>query len=467
MHKYFLLVALGISAIPSYAAIATNYSPLDYLPKGSRAGLTIQIPGGDTPLAVNTDQLFPPASTLKLVTALAAKLELGDHFRFKTRIERSGNDLIFRFSGDPTLTSNDLESLIKQIKKAGITHIKGDIWLNNSAFTGYERAVGWPWDILGVCYSAPASAITLDNNCVQASIYTQNNGKTRVYVPEHQPIRVETEAITVTREGQKSRQCDLDLITFDGNEYLLSGCLVEREKPLPLKFAVQETHAYTSAVLRRLLKKHGIKFNGDIELSHRHEGKVLATHSSVALPVLLDNMLKHSNNLIADNLTKSIGARFSHHPGSFKNGTEAIKQILLTKAGIDLSRAQIADGSGLSRNNRVTASDMIKVLEYIWKHDNQLKLLAMLPKAGESGTLRYRKSMRNEPIKGHLLAKSGSLYGSYNMAGYSVDDSGSPKALFVQFVTDYYPKKKDGAKNTTPPIFQFEKAFYKDVITQK
>ncbi len=465
MRIIFSLLFFCISALPGYAATATHYSPLDYLPRGSRAGLSVRTPDGATPLSLNADQMFPPASTLKLLTALAAKLELGDRFRFETQAELSGDDLILRFSGDPTLTSEHLTELIRQIKTAGINQIRGDIWLDNSAFSGYERGVGWPWDILGVCYSAPASAITLDKNCVQASIYTQNNGTTRVYVPEHQPIHVETEAISVTEQGQESRQCDLELITFDSNEYLLSGCLVQRERPLPLKFAVQETHAYAAAVIRVLLNNHGIRFNGEIELTRQPEGRVIARHLSAPLPELLDEMLKHSDNLIADNLTKTLGAKFYLQPGSFNNGTEAIKQILFAKAGIDLTHAQLADGSGLSRNNRITATNMVQVLDYIWKHDKQLNLLAMLPTAGESGTLKYRRSMRTEPVRGHLLAKSGSLYGSYNMAGYSIDASGKPRALFVQFVTDYYPEqKKDDANDTIPPIFQFEQAFYSDVI---
>ncbi|MGT0150760.1 D-alanyl-D-alanine carboxypeptidase [Vibrio metschnikovii] len=61
--------------------------------------------------------------------------------------------------------------------------MSGDIWLDISQFSGYQRAVGWPWDSLGVCYSAPVSAVNLDGNCIQASIYTQDNGSTRVYVP--------------------------------------------------------------------------------------------------------------------------------------------------------------------------------------------------------------------------------------------------------------------------------------------
>ena len=89
---------------------------------------------------------------LKVVTALAAKLELADDFKFETRLEQFGNNWVVRFSGDPTLQTDDLKALFTTAHSKGLKRIKGDIWLDNSAFTGYDRAVGWPWDILGVCY---------------------------------------------------------------------------------------------------------------------------------------------------------------------------------------------------------------------------------------------------------------------------------------------------------------------------
>ncbi len=170
-------------------------------------------------------------------------------------------------------------------------------------------------------------------------------------------------------------------------------------------------------------------------------------------------MLKKSNNLIADNLTKTMGKRFFVQAGSFTNGTEAIKQIIYSKTNINLNDAQLADGSGLSRNNRMTVSDMSQVLNYIWKNDKELDLLQLLPIAGESGTLKYRQSMRKAPIKGQLQAKSGSLYGSYNMAGYMLDKTGQPKGTFVQFITDYYIDKRESDASITPPIFQFKSTF--------
>ncbi len=399
---------------------------------------------------------------------MAAKLELGNGFTFRTTLESSNSDAVFTFSGDPTLVTQDLKTMLTRAKKNGLNRINGDLWLDNSAFTGYNRAVGWPWDILGVCYSAPASAVTLNENCVQASIYTQKNGTTRVYVPEHQPINVATSAQTVSKSVQKSRHCDLELIANPNNQYQLTGCLVDRgDKPLPLKFAVQDPEGYTSQKVEKLLKQVGVSLKGKIRVGKAPEKsrKLLAVHKSKPLPQLLDEMLKRSDNLIADTLTKTLGAKFFVQPGSFTNGTEAIKQIIFSNTGIDIRNARLEDGSGLSRNNRISAKSMAAILRYIWQHEQELNLIAIMPKSGESGTLQYRQSMRKAPIKGQLIAKSGSLYGTYNMAGYGLDKNGKPNTLFVQFVSDYFPEKRDDNKPVVAPITRFEKLFYQDIVS--
>lgn len=444
------------------------YTPLDKLPDGSSTSIILEsLSGNSNEMNTDTDGFYPPASTLKLVTALAAKLELGDDFHYTTNIARSNEDVVISFSGDPTLQREHLKSLLSQYAKSQSKTIKGNLYLDNSAYTGYQRAVGWPWDILGVCYSAPSSAMTLDSNCAQASIYTKDNGSTRVYIPAHYPIDVTTTAATVTRSGQKATQCDLELITTPDNAYKLSGCLVERKKPLPLKFAIQNPELYTYQVVTSLLKELKIQIKGDVIVSKKAKADkttLVASHHSEKLPELLDIMLKKSDNLIADNLTKTLGATFYVQPGSFNNGTEAIKQILLTKANIDLSKAQLVDGSGLSRNNRMTSQTMAQVLRYIWDNDQQLNLIDAMPTSGTNGTLKYRQSMRKAPIQGNIIAKSGSLYGSYNMAGYGLDKAGNPNSLFVQFVRDYFPEEQDPDKPIEAPITQFERVFYTDVV---
>ncbi|MDF2154978.1 serine-type D-Ala-D-Ala carboxypeptidase [Vibrio sp. CAU 1672] len=460
--RWLLLLLSGFSPL-------THAAPYqDVLPEGARVSLIAEKLSDHSALQDihPNGQYFPPASTLKVITALAAKLELGDEFSFETQLTRSGQDAVIRFSGDPTLTTADLKALLTQAKQAGLRNIEGDLWLDNSAFSGYDRAVGWPWDVLGVCYSAPASAITLDENCVQASLYSEETGATRVYVPPHHPVKVLTHAVTVSKAMQKSRHCDLDLIARPDNNYELQGCLVERDRPLPLKFAVQDPERYTRDKIAELLPQLGIPLKGNLRIGQAptQVEELMATHHSAQLPTLLDEMLKRSDNLIADTLTKALGQKFFIQSGSFRNGTEAIKQIIFAHTGVSMQNARLEDGSGLSRNNRLSATTMAQILRYIWQHDDTLQLISLLPKSGESGTLQYRQSMRKEPVKGQLIAKSGSLYGTYNMAGFGLNEQGQPSTLFVQFVSDYFPEKRDDTPVVVAPITLFETLFYQDLV---
>ncbi|EGQ9413193.1 serine-type D-Ala-D-Ala carboxypeptidase [Vibrio cholerae] len=463
---WLLSISGFLIASPIYAQTPLTAATTK-LPQGARYSLLIEDAAlQQNTLELNTHLYYPPASTQKILTALAAKLELGDEFRFHTDLMHLGQDWIIRFSGDPTLTTADLTTLLKAMKAQSGGSIEGDLWLDNSVFNGYERAVGWPWDILGVCYSAPASAINLDGNCIQASIYTEPQGKTRVYVPEHYPVHVQSQAISVTQSEQESLLCDLELTATPENHYKLDGCLALRDKPLPLKFAVQDTGIYTQRVVYRLLSQLNIELKGKIKVgkANTKQAQKIASHHSQPLPVLLKTMLQESDNLIADTLTKALGHRFYSQPGSFTNGTQAIKQIFYSRTGISLEDTQLADGSGLSRNNRMRPQVMLETLRYLYQHEAELGLIAMLPSAGESGTLQYRRSMRAPQISGQIKAKSGSLYGTYNMAGFVMDENQRPKTLFVQFVTDYFPPKSNPEVAVEPPIIQFETQLYQELI---
>ncbi|MDO6497790.1 serine-type D-Ala-D-Ala carboxypeptidase [Photobacterium sanguinicancri] len=459
---------MAVTAPPLHANITQS---LALLPSGNSSSVIVAqhaVPPQKNPTIVwqkNPQQLRSPASTQKLLTALAAKLYLPSAFTFNTDIELSTNnakqDLIIRFNGDPLFSRKDLTALLRKVKLQGINRLEGNIYLDGSIFNGYERAVGWPWDILGVCYSAPSSSISLEHNCVQGAIYSnkKEGQPTRVHVPSHQPITVTTQANIVSKAQKKSQFCDLELHALPDNSYQLNGCLLQREKPLPLNFAVQDTEAFTQQVLLAELKRLGIRFTGEIKRSDDHQGQRIARHQSVPLPELLEIMLKDSDNLIADNLAKTLGHYYFKQPGNFANGTAAIKAILSDQAGIDLKNAVLVDGSGLSRNNRLTAEQLLYVMNYLITHDQQLALLAALPVANESGTLRYRPSLRKLPLAGNLTAKSGSLYGAYNLAGVLKTKSGQ-SLIVIQLINNYHPVKPSEDKPMTPAITQFEKAFY-------
>lgn len=479
-----LLITVSLSLFPHVAAASTEntvqppttaaaYHP-DFrsLPDSHDTALLVaEANSGKVVYAQRESQYQPPASTQKMVTALAAQLYLGKDFRFTTQLEQHGDDIVLRFSGDPSFSRKQLTEMLGKLKGHSGATIQGNLLLNGSQFSGYEQAPGWPWDILGVCYSAPSSSLSLEHNCVQGALYSnrQVGEKTRVNIPSHQPLTVTTSALVTTKEKQKASHCDLELIDKGSNHYHLSGCLVKRDKPLPLNFAVQDTEAYISQVLKAELKRLGIKLKGQIKRDDKAtdtKGKVIATHRSAPLNELLDHMVKDSDNLYADNIAKTIGAKYFKQPGSFANGSKAIKAILKDKANIDLERAIIVDGSGLSRNNRMTASQMMEVITYIYRHDNELDLLATLPVSGQSGTLRYRQSIRQQPLKGKIRAKSGSLYGTYNLAGVIQTQSGKT-LLFVQMVSNYFPAERDESLPAiAPPIETFERTLYQGLYKQ-
>lgn len=463
-----LLVLLLILFSPFSFAQTVPVSRVEtLLPDGVQLGLLVKdAKTGNNELALDSDKLLPPASTQKLVTALAAALYLPSDFRFSTQLNVHDNDVSMAFSGDPLFSRDQLRQLITNLKKRNITTIRGDFWLDNSIFTGYERAIGWPWDILGVCYSAPSSAIALDHNCIQGSIYSKpEKSMTRVFVPNHQPVVAITTARAVTKEEYESQHCDLDLLAFPENRYELSGCLVHRAQPLPLRFAVQSPNKYVSDIVRQELKRAGIRLSGQIKIGKPDtKGVRIAQHDSISRDKLLRVMVKDSDNLIADNLLKTIGHHYYQQPGSFRNGTKAVKDIL-KKEGIDLSNAVMVDGSGLSRNNRMSANQLALVVDYILKHP-ELELKAMLPVSGIDGTLQYRQSVRREPIKGRLYAKSGSLYGSYNLAGF-IENKAQQEKIVIQLVTNYHPVKDPTLPANVPrPITQFERELYQALINQ-
>ena len=448
-----LLVAAGVKAQPL---------ELDgLLPEGSQYSVIV-LPMHDKENKVvyshNSDLLLPPASTQKIVTALAAKLFLGEDYHFTTTLERVGEDLVFRFSGDPMLKRKHLKKMLTQFVARDKKPIK-NIWLDGSAFSGYERGQGWPWDGTGACYSAPSAAITLDKNCVHAQIFSKAKpgNLTKVKWAKKHPVKVTTVAKIVTREQWKELHCDLGLISSRQNEYQLNGCMVQNKTPLGLKLAVQNPALFTKDILQKLTKELGIKYNGGIKITRkpRSEGLVIAQHKSASLPILVDVMMKQSDNLIADALFKTMAREKFGKPGTYIGAEKAVKAILEESAGIDINSAILADGSGLSRNNRMTVNHLALLIRYIYENDAELGLMSTFPVSGKSGTLKWRSSVSNKLLKGRLQAKTGSVFGTKNLAGVLQTAKGN-ELVVAQIVTNYFR----GGRGKKSALRKFERKLY-------
>ncbi len=414
---------------------------IDLAPEGSQVALVVEPLRSSAPLQIHyrDDRFLPPASTLKLFTAAAAELELGTDYRFETRFWQRGKqqggrwqgDWLLEFRGAPDLSRQQLAELLGELRTRKIREIEGDLLLDVSYFSGHDRAIGWPWNNLGVCYSAPAAALTLERNCVAASLKNQGSGQpARFFVPAHQPIEVTSEVIALDNDSIERQLCTLESSVGPGNRYQLSGCISDRRDVLPLNFAVNDPIAHGKALVRQELSRLGIVLRGDIRVGRRDgDGwQQAAQVVSAPLQTLLAEMLQDSDNLIADLTLKNLGAA-RDLSGSFAHGVRALKASLKTHADIDLELARIHDGSGLSKDNLMQARQLAQLLQWLAQHP-QMTTYQTLPVSGENGTLKYRRSTRQEPLKGVIQAKSGTLNGSRNLAGY-IDAASGERYVFV------------------------------------
>ncbi|WP_392552290.1 serine-type D-Ala-D-Ala carboxypeptidase [Orbus wheelerorum] len=479
----FILISVILGSISySYANDQAELSSyLSLLPKGTDLSILVETveKKPSTLISYQSDQFKQPASVQKLITALAAELELGADFRFITRLQTNGKisnrqlkgDLIIQMSGDPTFTRKQLNEMLMVLKLKGVDKITGNIIIDSSIFMGHDKASGWSWNNLTSCYNTAPSATIIDGNCFYAGILpAQNIGeKATTSVSSIYPVTLTSNILTISNKSESfaDKYCELDMIASEKNRYHLAGCVKHSSQKSYLKFAITDGFDYLSSILKTELAQKKIKFSGRITETKEPITKSLvplAINQSAPLSELLTIMLKKSHNLIADTLYRTIGAHYFKIPGTWQNSSDAIKAILLQKADIDLANAVIVDGSGLSRLNLIDADKLMQVLQYIAANNDTLKIVEMLPIAGIDGTLQYRRSFANNELKSIIYAKTGYLEGNYNLAGF-LKTNENQYIAFIQFISGYnHLNNPNEPKNSA--IVKFEKAFYQNLLEE-
>ena len=464
-------------------SIAETWQDLQsLLPKGTQVSYLVVDAKNHNKIASFQDEtLRTPASVQKLLTATTAKLELGENFRYQTIIEgdKQGviggvfqGDLNLHFSGDPTLTRRHLKKMLTDLKGLGINSIDGDFLLNNSHFNGYQWSNGQPWNDLSVCYTSPSNAIIVNRNCVYGnlSIKESDDTKATLFIPEYEPIEVTSNVNVVTAKERDTQFCALEVERDNHNKYHLWGCMVPRKRAFPLSFAINDPEHYAQQIIAAELKEVGIELTGKVKIDSTiksyDKSAILTSYQSPLLGELLTKMLKRSDNLIADSIFKTIGGHYYQQPGNFRNGAKAMREIL-KKHNVNLENAYIADGSGLSRHNLMSAELFISVLQFVYQQDRKLKLLDSLAVSGVDGTLKYHRGVNDEILKGKIIAKTGSLKGVANLVGVVKSDLGD--RFFVLMINGYNLTNNPGdaalKRSKKASVYLFEKAFFNRIYT--
>ena len=393
-------------------------------------GLVVQdADSGEVLYEKSAHTAFVPASAAKLFSAAAALYELTPQFRFRTKIKYDKSSvkartltgpLVLEFTGDPSLTASALKGLVRNLKKTTITTITGNLIIDDSCFQGDVVGAGWSNDDLTWSYAGPISAIILDENRVYlAATSAKKLGNPTAFAligRNKQYFKVQSAVKTVTWQTSQ-RMCGLQLAMDQNNNVHASGCWPMLKGTRNLKLAVKNPRKLAADLIVSTLRAENINFKGKVVYAKAPKNiHTLATHMSLPLSSLLSKVLGNSNNIYAEAITKTLGAKLYQH-GSFRTGTLAIKAVLQQPTGINFAEINLVDGSGLSRYNLISPHQFARLLYTMYHSPSLRKPFAnALALAGVKGTLRARLTAFD--TNQHVRAKTGSFRGVSALSGY-------------------------------------------------
>jgi D-alanyl-D-alanine carboxypeptidase/D-alanyl-D-alanine-endopeptidase (penicillin-binding protein 4) len=204
------------------------------------------------------------------------------------------------------------------------------------------------------------------------------------------------------------------------------------------ELTVEEPALYAATLLGELLAARGVEVRGGIRHGPLLAGEAadtIAVHVSDSLAASVRNFLKISDNLSGEQLVKVIAAEVAAPPGGYAEGLAAERAFLAASVGLDTLAFKLADGSGVSRYNVVTAGQIVQLLRYMAAQDELAEpWIAALPIAGVDGTLARR--MRGTPAEGRARAKTGTLQGVSAVSGYVPTADG--ERLAFSMIMEFY-----------------------------
>lgn len=337
----FFLICLTFACISECATAKTSvFKGLDKA-MGPRDAILLQGPGDRVWAAVNADQPLIPASTLKIVTALAALDQLGPDFRFKTEFYTdSDKNLYIKGYGDPLLISEAVSAIAKRLGR--MTGHVNDIVVDASYFDpetvpGTSKQSVQPYD-------APVGALCVNFN----TIFYERNGTTVVSAEPQTPM-----------------------LPFARKRIPKTGVQKGR---IVLTHKNSESALYAGNLFGHFLTRFSVTVSGEVRSGTadpvRHR-RLYVHESSFNLSDVVQKLMAYSNNFIANQILIAAGADRMGPPGTIDKGLDAATHYIQTK--LKLKTCRMVEGSGISTQNRISVRDLCVALEAFKPYHRLLK----------------------------------------------------------------------------------------------
>ena len=377
---------------------------------------------GKTVYELNEHRLVSPASTQKIVTLAASLWTLGPDYNFTTDLYKdTNNNLYLKLGADPYLREKDLKKLMDDAKNKKILTPK-NIYIDDYIVDGVTWGEGWQWDD-DLNYLMPKfGAYNLDGNLLYIIVApTEDGSPANVYPKFFYPVTFMNLAVTDSKQEngvafERNNSISPDILTVRGH--------VSEIKPYPIP--VPNIKRYFRLRLEDAISNAKIEYYGTISQKKLPSENIYIV-SSVKHPIKLAvaDILKNSNNMAAESVFKIAGGKYVKNTGSVEAAVKMF-EAFCKKLDVKADNIKIVDGSGVSKNNLMSADFMTDFLVALSKVPGVEIYKNVLPTSGE-GTLENRMLY----FKDNLRAKTGTLSDISAITGFITSKSGKTYAFDI------------------------------------
>jgi D-alanyl-D-alanine carboxypeptidase/D-alanyl-D-alanine-endopeptidase (penicillin-binding protein 4) len=413
--------------------------------------------GDNTLLAHLAERPMNPASTMKLVTTLVGLETLGPVFRGRTELRTSGEvvrgvlkgDLVLRGGADADFTGEVLQNMLQSLRNQGIDRIAGNLVLDRSLFSPGRTDVGLaPFDEAPEAYyNVIPDALLVNKNMLQIDMRSTASKLQLVMQPPLERVSISSDKKLIDADCAKwENGWKLPEAQQVGGriKVVLHGTF-PKNCARGYSINVVDRQDYVGRLFRAKWKALGGSFGGDvIEGVASPDSRILAEHASRALPEVIRDINKPSDNTLARTVFLSLGSLeadpvlgsrpivFASSDTTMARADMAVRKWMRAH-GIDDAGLVLENGSGLSRVERISPAQLGGLLRAGLRSDWSPEFLASLPIVAVDGTMRRR--LTDSPAAGHARMKTGTLTGVVAVAGYVRDATGQ-QCVVVAMIND-------------------------------
>ncbi len=432
-----LLAALPIQIL------ATEVLPANVEAAATRFGFdgsglsvsVVRLRDGQPMLAYNARVPRNPASTIKLLTTLVALDRLGPAYRWQTTLAHTGDetaadlgDVYFVGGGDPYLVEERLYQLVRALKRRGVQRISGDLIVDDSYFTVPPEDTGafdqQPFRIYNV---VPSAALSNFN----ATRFEFRNADRKVSIsadPELPSLQIANQLRPVAGRCAGYRR-GVSLVRDSAGQAVFNGRFPTGCKRYAFTRSVMPAWQYTGELFAQLWRQIGGQFDGTVKRGIvPDEAESIVEFSSVSLAEVVRLVNKHSSNVMARHLIYTLAVAAGRDGPTEAEGIAEVRNWLRTN-NFEFADMPLENGAGRSRKTRISADQLVALLQYADEHRFAAEFRASMPILGMDGTLDDRLDNTSLAGWGHL--KTGSLDDVSALAGYLTDEAGERYAVAV------------------------------------